>query len=238
MSLSVTLSFSVEGRPYTSEHTALAMKLKPYRSPCSPCPKWPLVLCSNVSPHTESSWSWCLQSWPVRNPKSSVYSQISPQYYLVLNPAKDSEKHITTLHKAMYNCDLDWYFWWPFKYSCTLLTQLLSEVLANTKQNLGTVSPATPSEDTLTCYTLGHYLDSRSLLVLPKLHLAAQETRRSIKVLFWGFLFIFVCLFWGCFVCLFFNVVDLIETFQLHVWTYLNVSCIITHPLLDACLEA
>lgn len=58
-----------------------AVTLQPYRSPCSPFPGWPPVLCSNVSPRTGSSWSLCLQSWPAQNPESSTCSQILLQYY-------------------------------------------------------------------------------------------------------------------------------------------------------------
>lgn len=59
---------------------------RPYRSPCSPFPRWPQGLCNNASPHKESSWSLCPRSWPVQSQGFSMYNQTWLQCYLVLNP--------------------------------------------------------------------------------------------------------------------------------------------------------
>lgn len=78
---------------WLSEHVLIsfavpvaATQKHPYRSPCSPFPGWPQGLCNNVSPHKESSWSLCLQSWPVQSREFSMYNQTWLQCYLVLDP--------------------------------------------------------------------------------------------------------------------------------------------------------
>lgn len=162
--------------------------MQPYRSPCSPFPGWPPVLCSTVSPRTESSWSWCPQSWPAQNPISSACSQILPQCYLVLNPAKDYER-VKRVHKAVATAGIDIGFsghpsntlallhWW-FRSEITLkhVAETLHLFLCNILQKV------LPSG----C-TLGLYSDGGSLLVWNNFTGLFEKFREVQTITLWAF---------------------------------------------------